>query len=221
MIIHDVEQGTAAWYALRLGIPTASNFDKIITPARGDLSASARKFAHYLVAEACMREPLESLDHLEWVARGKEMEPAAVVQYEFATDATTRRVGFCTSDDGRIGCSPDRLIVGGGLLEVKCPSPQIHFGYLIDGPGADYKPQVQGQLLITGAEWVDFYSFHPRCPPVTIRTYRDEAYIDKLFVSLKMFCDMKDEMLVKVRASGFFEERAAGATPVDALEEPQ
>ena len=32
MIIHEVEQGSGDWLKLRLGIPTASEFDKIITP---------------------------------------------------------------------------------------------------------------------------------------------------------------------------------------------
>jgi len=33
VIIHEVEQNTPEWLTLRLGIPTASMFDKIVTPA--------------------------------------------------------------------------------------------------------------------------------------------------------------------------------------------
>jgi hypothetical protein len=32
MITHDVTQGSPEWLEARLGIPTASEFDKIITP---------------------------------------------------------------------------------------------------------------------------------------------------------------------------------------------
>ena len=39
MIIHPAEQGSAAWTEARLGIPTASQFSRIITPG-GKLSKS-------------------------------------------------------------------------------------------------------------------------------------------------------------------------------------
>jgi len=220
VIVHDVEQGSLDWLKLRLGIPTASEFSKIITPSKGDLSKSARKYAHYLVAESLMGEPLESLDHLEWIARGKELEPQAVQNYEFTYDVETQAIGFVTTDDGRMGASPDRFIIGSKAgLEIKCPSPQVHVGYLIDGPGEDYKPQVQGQLLIAELEYVDFFSYHPRCPPVRIRTYRDELYLVKMQAALELFCEMKDEMMQKARSSGFFDERANMITPIDLLAE--
>jgi hypothetical protein len=48
-IIHTCDQGSAEWFARRLGIPTASEFDRIITAAKGDLSKSASKYAQALV----------------------------------------------------------------------------------------------------------------------------------------------------------------------------
>ena len=207
MKIIDCVQGTPEWLAARLGIPTSSEFHKIITAVKGDLSKSARKYAHQLVAEILLGEPLEtSIGNLEWVARGKLLEPQAVQQYQFTTDIETRAVGFVTTDCGRLGCSPDRLVIGErGSLEIKCTAPQTHMGFLLDGPGDDYRQQVQGQLAIAELEWVDLYAFHPSLPPVTIRTCRDEPYIAKLRAALTEFLDMRDEMLAKARASGFFE----------------
>ena len=201
------EQGGPEWLAARLGIPTSSEFHRIITAAKGDLSKSARKYAHQLVAETLLGEPLESpIGNLDWVVRGKLLEPQAVQQYEFTTDVETRAVGFVTTDDGRIGCSPDRLIVGqAGGVEIKCTAPQTHVGFLLDGPGEDYRQQVQGQLLIAELDWVDLYAFHPCLPPVLIRTCRDEPYIAKMRAALVEFCDMKDAMLEQARASGFFQ----------------
>ena len=174
-IVH-VEQGSPEWLNARLGIPTSSEFHKIINAAKGDLSRQARKYAHQLVAEILLGEPVEtSISNLKWVARGKALEPQAVQQYEFTTDTETSPGGFVTTDDGRLGCSPDRLIIGArGALEIKCQAPHNHMGMLIDGPGDDYRQQVQGQLAIAELEWVDLYAFHPSLPPVTIRTYRDE-----------------------------------------------
>jgi hypothetical protein len=210
-IIHDVEQGSPEWLTLRLGIPTSSEFHRIITAAKGELSKSARKYAHQLVAEALLGEPVESsIGNLHWVMRGKLLEPQAVQQYEFTTDVETRAVGFITTDCGRLGCSPDRLIIGArGGLEIKCTAPQTHMGFLIDGPGDDYRQQVQGQLAIAELEFVDLYAYHPALPALMLRTYRDEPYIAKMRAALSEFLDMRDAMLEQAKASGFFEQRAS------------
>jgi hypothetical protein len=207
MKIIDVEQGTEAWLKARLGIPTASEFHRIITAVKGDLSKQARKYAHQLVAETLLGEPLDTgIGSLEWIMRGKLLEPQAVQQYEFTTDTETRAVGFVTTDCGRLGCSPDRLIIGQrGGLEIKCTAPATHMGFLIDGPGDDYRQQVQGQLAIAELDYVDLYAFHPSLPPVQIRTYRDEPYIAKMRSALTEFLDMRDEMLLKAKAGGCFD----------------
>jgi hypothetical protein len=212
---HDVQQGSPEWLKLRLGIPTASEFEKIVTPT-GKLSAQARKYAHRLIAEGLLQTSLDSIDGLEWIARGKELEPDAVKLYEFENDVTTEAVGFITSDDGLIGCSPDRLVGDAGLLEVKCPAPQTHVGYFLDGFGNDYVPQVQGQLYVAEREWCAKFSYHPEFPPVSVTTYRDEPFIKLLASSLSAFNDMKAEMLERIRAQGFFAARGRVVTPHEA-----
>lgn len=206
MKVHFVEQGTPAWLALRLGIPTASEFDRIVTPT-GKLSAQARAYAHRLTAERLLNRPMDGLDHLEWVARGKELEPEAARMYEFQKEAKTVKVGFVTTDDGQTGASPDRLAGDAGLLEIKCPAPHTHIGYLLDGMPADakYKPQVQGQLLVAEREWTDFMSYSPEMPPAIIRTVRDEPFIRTLRQALDEFNDMREEMYQRALALGAFQ----------------
>lgn len=217
MKIHNVEQGTPEWLKLRLGIPTASEFDKIVTPAKGELSKSAVKYRNYLIAERLIGEPLDSVDNLMWVERGKLLEPQAVAQYQFTMDVETVPIGFITTDDGRIGASPDRLLVGqNGGLEIKCPAPQTHVGYSLDGPGADYRCQVQGQLWVAELDFVDFYSFNPAMPPVLIRTERDEPFIAKLAEAVTRFCDELDEAMERIRASGFVATRQSVRSVVEA-----
>ncbi len=210
MKIIDCVQNSDAWLAARLGIPTASEFHRIITAVKGDLSKSARKYAHALVAETLLGRPLEKPPGTPWaMERGKLLEPPAIQQYSFTNDVEVRRVGFVTTDDGRVGCSPDGLIIGTrGGLEVKCTLDENHMGILLDGPGDDYKQQVQGNLATAELEWWDLYAYHPELPPKTIRTYRDEPYIAKMGAALTEFLAMRDEMLAKARASGFFEARA-------------
>lgn len=211
MIIIDCEQGTPEWKAARLGIPTASEFKRIITASKGIISAGADKYAYGLIAETLLGEPLpEPPSNLFWLNRGREMEPLAIQQYEWSTDNETRKVGFIRSDDGSLGCSPDRLLVGVDIgLECKAPSAEVHMGYYLDGPGDDYRQQVQGSLLITGFECWDFYSYHPGLPEVRIRTYRDEDYIAKMRTALDAFLELRDRLLARALASGFYGAPAA------------
>ena len=210
MKIIDVVQGSDAWEQFKLGIPSASQFHRVITAVKGDLSKSARKYAHELVAETLLDRPLlDTQGRTFAMLRGQELEEAGAAQYEFTTDAETRKIGFVTTDDGKLGCSPDRFVVGHrGGLEVKCQLDGGHMGCWIDGPGDDYKQQVQGTLAICEAEWWDLYAYHPDLPPLMLRTYRDEPYIAKMSAALREFLGLRDEMLAKARASGFFTERA-------------
>jgi hypothetical protein len=204
MKIHDVAQRSPEWHALRLGKPTASEFHKIITPKTGKLSAQARKFACRLIAERLLNEPLDLLDGIEAIERGKAMEPDALAQYEFAEEIETQAVGFVTTDDGLVGASPDRLIVGVSAgLEIKCPLLPTHISYSLDGPGDDYRPQVQGQLWVAELEWIDFYSYHPQMEPVRLRTQRDDAYIKLIEQALRDFNDMLHDMYERVRPAFF------------------
>jgi hypothetical protein len=215
MIIHDVVQGSREWTELRLGLPTASEFHKILTPG-GQLSEQARSYAYYLVAEALLNTSLDSLSHLEYLARGKELEPEAVRMYEFHQEVETKLVGFITTDDLRIGCTPDRLLIGANAaLEIKCPAPQTQVKYRQEGYGKEYRPQVQGQCYVGEFDYVDWYSYHPSLSPVLVRAHRDEGYIRKLAVALDLFCAMKDKILEAERASGYFEERRRLLTATD------
>ncbi len=204
-IIHDMPQGSEAWLQARLGIPTASQFARIITAVKGDLSKSARKYAHELVAETLLGRPLlEAGAPTFAMQRGKALEPHAAGYYEQATGCQTRLVGFITNDAGTIGCSPDRLIVGERrALEVKCKLDAGHMSMWIDGADEDHKQQCQGILGIAELESIDLYGWHPALPPICIRVERDEPYIAKMEAALREFLDMRDAMLARALASGW------------------
>jgi len=194
MIVHDVKQGSVEWQQLRAGVPTASEFSRILTPG-GKPSASSRTYLHELVAERLMGCPLVKVT-TAMMDRGHEMEPEAVAYYEFQNDVGAVQVGFITTDDGRIGASPDRLIGEDGLLEIKCPAPHTHIGYLLwDEAAKEYMPQLQGQLLVTGRAWVDICSYHPGLPTAVKRVVRDETYITLLQAALDAFCAALDSAM--------------------------
>lgn len=208
MIIHDVEQGTEAWHAVRRGIPTASQFSRIVQPSNGLLSKSAKAYAMYLAAEVLLKSSLHEEGDTKWTRWGKDMEPEAVRQYCVVHDRAVRRVGFITTDDGSAGCSPDRLLVGeNAALEVKCPSPAVQLGYLYEGTlPLDYRCQVQGQIYIAELDYVDFYAFHPSMPELHLRIGRDREFIENLQAGLQHINALKLDIIARCSGSGFFEE---------------
>ena len=193
MIVLDVKQGSIEWLSARLGLPTASEFNKIIT-STGNASSQKAAFMHKLLAELITDSPLETFQKTEWMDRGNELESTAVSLYEFQNDIETETIGFCLHDDKIAGASPDRLVGEDGLLEIKCPAPQTHVDYLLKQKvDSNYIPQVQGQLWITGRKWCDWISYHPEMPPVIIRVERDEEFISKMDSALKKFSSDMEE----------------------------
>lgn len=217
MKVHwNIQQGTAEWFGIRAGIPTASEFHNIITPAKGELSKSRGKYACRLIAERLLNWQAQSLDALEHIKRGKDREPAAIQRLEFVHDLNTREVGFVTTDDATIGASPDRFVMPSMLpTEVKCPSDPIQFEYLLLGHGDDYRPQVQGQLYVCEADEALFYAYNPRTPEYMVRTHRDEAYIAKLAAALRQFNDELGQLLEKAQSLGLYQAYASIKTPLD------
>jgi predicted phage-related endonuclease len=193
----DVLQGSDEWDELRRGVPTASNFGKIITAVKAQLSTSWQTYAvELLAAELKVVVPPPPSFWMEW---GTENEPYAVAAYELMTGRKTEQVGFVWPDDHkRYGCSPDRLVGDDGLLECKCPMPETVLKYHLTGFPNDYKPQVQGQLLVTGREWCDFLAYHPELKPFLVRVERDEKYIANLTVALDEFCENLEELRSKL-----------------------
>jgi len=179
MIRYDVKQGSQEWLDLRLGIPTASQFHRIITAKTLKPSAAAQEYIHELIAEWALGEPLDE-DANSFMLRGSTLEQEAVDWYEFTTDRTIDRVGFCTTDDGRVGCSPDGLVGNSGGLEIKCPGVKNHIGYLVGSPAEKYKAQIQGGLWVCEREWWEIISYNPELPQRLVRVERDEKFITAL-----------------------------------------
>ncbi len=186
-IHHAVEQRGEEWFRLRVGLPTASDFAELITPG-GKPSKQCTGLAHKLLAEAMTGHEIETPPNA-WMLRGQELEPKAREAYEFTTGATVQDGGFFTDDAGLYGASPDGIVGTDGLVEIKCPAPNTHMGYLIDPElmRVGKAPQVQGQLLVTGRQWVDLVSYHPEMPLVIVRVTRDEEYVEKLRSALEYF----------------------------------
>lgn len=189
MRVYDFEQGTPEWLNSRLGCPSGSGFDKLIT-ATGKPSTQAEGYVNQLIAELLTGETTY-VKKTEWMERGNELEPRARDYYELATGNTVVETGFCKHDKLECGISPDGVIGDNGLIEIKCPSPSVHVAYLRAGVlPTKYKQQIQGQMwLIDDREWCDFLSYHPSMPALLVRVERDEDYITLLQAEVEKACE--------------------------------
>lgn len=187
MKIIDCQQGSPEWYATRLGIPTASEFECIITPKKGDLAAAHEGYIDRLIDESIRKDAPRGFNGNQHTDRGKELEPEAREVYAFMRDTSPKIVGFIMNDEGTAGFSPDSLIGGEGGLEIKCPDGPTHVGYLRAGIIPDkYKPQVHGSLLLSGLKWWDFMSYCPGHKSLIIRVVPDD-FTNKLADRLDFF----------------------------------
>ena len=141
MKILDMEQGTQEWMMARLGMPTASQFDRLLTPKTRKPSASRIRYSAELLTEWLLGQPLE-WGSSAWMERGTDMEGEARKYYEMQYDVEVRQVGFVIRDDDAVGGSPDGLIGDDGGLEIKVPSALTHVQYML-GDAIDYVGQVQ------------------------------------------------------------------------------
>lgn len=198
MKIIDCEQGSPEWYKARLGVPTASEFDKIVT-GTGKASAQADAYRLKLIAERLTGDFDEGFKN-SYMDRGKELEAEAAEFYEITTGQTLTKVGFCTDDTGSYGASPDRLVGEDGILEIKVPGAHTHVGYMLYGFGNEYKHQRQGQMLVCDKRrYVDLMSYHPKMPPVIVRIERDESYIMSQKMGLATFNKKLNEDFEEVK----------------------
>lgn len=198
MKILEFEQRSIEWHQARKGIPTASNFDRIIT-SEGKQSKQRQKYLYELAGEKLGGIVDESYQSFA-MTRGIEMESEARALYELLHE-NVQQVGFCLSDCNRFGCSPDGLIGENGGVEIKCPLIHTHVEYLLnckEEMPTDYFQQVQGSIFVTGRAWWDFVSYYPGLPPLIIREEPNDVFQRLLKKELDLFCEELDALVKKM-----------------------
>lgn len=204
MYICEHKQGTEGWFADRLGIPTASNFSKVMA---GGTGATRKAYMMKKIAERLtgLVEEGYSNSSMEW---GTETEPQARAKYELRSGNAVVQVGFCKpTATTRWGASPDGLIDDDGMVEFKCPDTTTQMATYLSGkmPTA-HKHQVQGQLWVTDRQWCDFVSFDPRITKgdagyFCVRIERDNDYINgKILPPVARFLYDMDKVMKELGA---------------------
>ncbi|WP_430430233.1 lambda exonuclease family protein [Oceanicaulis sp.] len=197
--IHDMDQGTPEWFAIRAGRPTASEFSTIMASGRGGAPSKTRRTLMLkLAGEILTGEPAESYSNAA-MERGHEMEAEARNLYAFMADVEPVQVGFVTNK--RPGCSPDALVGERGGLEIKTRAPHLMIDTLLKGEmPPEHMAQVQGCMWVCEREWWDFAAYYRGLPLFTKRIERDEAYIARMASAVAEFTEELDEVVASIRA---------------------
>jgi len=203
MITHNCEQRSAEWYALRAGMPTASEFSSLIT-STGEPSKSLAGYALSLAAEKFAGRTLDTFQGTPWTERGQEMEAEAIRCYQFTADLDVDPVGFLTDDLKRYGCSPDGLVGAEGGVEVKCLKAENHIKAILyhqkhGKAHPEYVQQVQGALMITGRKWWDQVFYHPDLPLLIVRQIPQVPLFVALARGIEDVCEERDRVLVALQ----------------------
>lgn len=181
----ELIQGSEAWHQARLGKVTASRVADVIARTKSGPAASRKNYLAELVAERLTGQPTEGFMNaaMKW---GIDTEPQARAAYEFFSDLTVEEVGFVEHPTiAMTGASPDGLVGGRGMVEIKCPNTATHIDTLLTGtiPGK-YMTQMQWQMACADRAWCDFVSFDPRMPAdlqlYVKRVERDDGEIEGL-----------------------------------------
>lgn len=199
----DIEQNSDAWFDLRVGKITSSNFAKIMANGADKFGDPAIKYSERIALEMVIGERNDEDDFKSvYMERGNEYEPIAKGLYEIETFRKVKNGGFFYEND--LGDSPDGIVGERGRVEIKCVIAGTQFKRLKKG-GYDtaYKWQIQGHLWVGDADWCDFVQYAPKMPLskqlYIHRVHRDEVMISELEAKMKKFRELvkQDVMILK------------------------
>jgi|AACY02.2.fsa_nt_gi YqaJ-like viral recombinase domain. len=206
MSYESVEQNTEAWRLARAGKVTASRVADVVAKgrAKGSWGQAREKYMAQLIAERLTGMPAENFYSVaaQW---GHDHEEEALSAYSLMTDVDVARIGFVTHPRvANAGASPDALVGGDGLAQVKCPAPHTHIATVMRGEiDPAYVTQMQWELSSTDRLWCDYVSYDPRLPPdlrlFVKRVGRDQERIDYLEARVREFNEEVEAMIAAMR----------------------
>lgn len=177
----DVEQNTDEWYELRSKKVTSSALTNIMANFGKAFGEPAKAYARNIAFERVFGKPAPSGPTTYQMREGHEKEPRACAEYSAQYFLDVENGGFF--DCGDFGCSPDGLIVGGGVIEIKSQIPHIHFKTVKSQsfPSA-YKWQIAANCSYPEQPFIDCISYCEDVPDerciYVCRFYREELEND-------------------------------------------
>ena len=164
-VLHQFEQRTEEWRAIRLGRVGGSEAIGLTTPARMK-SMIPLKLAEMLTGEDQGDDFVSAA-----MQQGIDNEPLVCEEYEKREFVELSHNGYVENKSYKyLGISPDGLVFNEdwskpvGAIEIKCPQPKAHIACILEGKvPATYRPQIAHLFfVIKHIEWVDFISYNAK-----------------------------------------------------------
>jgi putative phage-type endonuclease len=189
-----IEQGSAEWFASRLGKVTASKVYDVMAKTKSGYGAARKNYMMELLCQRLTGAREEGFTNAA-MQRGNDLEPMARGRYEIENDLLVSETGLIDHPafEG-FAASPDGLVGDDGLIEIKCPNTATHIDFMKTGKiNPRYQSQMTAQMLCTGREWCDFVSFDDRLPEnleYRVQRYElDKAFAIEMLFEVKKFLD--------------------------------
>ena len=189
-MLNSFEQGSPEWKQARAGKVTASRAkDARDRLKSGAASGKQIAYACQVALERVSHQPADATFENWQMREGHVQEPIARAAYERRTGNLVDEVGAFATDDDLFLYSPDGIIDGDGLLEVKTLfSPERIMTIVGNGDVSDFIDQCMFGLWLTGRQWIDLVVWVPSLEHLTIkRIDRDEDYIEAMETDLMAF----------------------------------
>ena len=203
-ILTSFEQGSPEWKQARAGKVTASRAkdarDKLKS---GAASGKQIAYACQVALERLSGQPADATFENWQMREGHVQEPIARAAYERRTGNLVDEVGAFATDDDLFLYSPDGLIDGDGLLEVKTLfSPERIMTIVGNGDVSDFIDQCMFGLWLTGRQWIDLVVWVPSLDHLSIRRIeRDDDYIEAMETDLIAFAKLVTQYETTLRTA--------------------
>lgn len=199
MKIHNCEQGSPEWHALRCGVITASNMKLLMTPTLKPANNDKSRSHLYELAAQRISRYVEPQYISSDMLRGHEDEVRARIKYEEHTGLAVQEVGFITNEIASytVGFSPDGLVGDDGMIEAKSRMQKYQVQTALEKvTPEEFVLQVQTGLLIAERKWCDFLSYSGGLPMIIYRAYCD----DRIQLAIKdTICEAESKIADMVR----------------------
>ena len=204
----DLIQGSEEWHQARLGLLTASEIDRILTP-KLKVAENAKSRAHlWEIAAQRISNYVEPQYISDSMLRGHEDEILARALYS-EKRAPVAECGFVTNDKWgfMLGGSPDGLVGEDGLIECKSRCQKYQVQTIVEEwTGVAHVPeefwlQVQSLLLVTGRKWCDFISYSGGLPMAIVRAENDTTTQDAIIEAAAKFEARINEVVADYHAA--------------------
>lgn len=203
-MLTSFEQGSPEWKQARAGKVTASRAkDARDRLKSGAASGKQIAYACQVALERVSHQPADAMFENWQMREGHVQEPIARAAYERRTGNLVDEVGAIATDDDLFLYSPDGLIDGDGLLEVKTLfSPERIMTIVGNGDVSDFIDQCMFGLWLTGRKWIDLVVWVPALEHLSVkRIARDDDYIEAMEADLIAFAKLVTQYENTLRAA--------------------